>query len=372
MRARVRLAVVNLTQGGYSGGYRKYLGMLMPRLRAHPDIERLDIFAPSQVVAAGEHTWPNRDGLSGYRGLRKQIRDLRPDVVFIPTARWFDTGGTPTVVMVRNMEPLEAPFSGNSWPESAKNVMRARAARKACERADRVIAVSRHVRDFLQSRWQLDERRIGVVYHGIDPPAAEEPPRPLPLAPLGERPFLFTAGSIRPARGLEDLILAMAGDMDPERRVVVAGRVDPGAEAYGRRLRDLAQRSGVADRILWPGHLGASEMSWCFRNAALFVMTSRCEACPNTALEAMSHGTLTVSGENAPMPEFFGQAASYYRLGDGSSLATAIREALTLPADQKELLRVKGRQRARDFDWNQTAALTISEIRKVMPGSSSS
>jgi glycosyltransferase involved in cell wall biosynthesis len=363
----VRLAVVNLTQGGYSGGYRKYLAMLMPRLRAHPDVERLEIFAPAKVAAAGEHTWPIRDGLSGFRGLRKQIRDLRPDVVFIPTARWFDSGGAPTVVMVRNMEPLEVPCAGNSWPEAARNLLRARAARRACERADRIIAVSRHVRDFLQSRWHLDERRIGVVYHGIDAPAAAEPPRPASLAALGERPFLFTAGSIRPARGLEDLIGALTSDGDPEQRVVVAGRVDPGAEAYGRRLRNLAQRSGVADRIHWVGHLGASDMSWCFRNAALFVMTSRCEACPNTALEAMSQGALTISGENAPMPEFFGQAASYYRLGDASSLAGAIQAALAMSANQKDMLRMKSRERARDFDWNRTAELTISELRKVMP-----
>ena len=362
----MRLAVVNLTSGGLSDGYRKYLDRLMPRLRAHPDVDQLDFFLPRVLAEGDDRSWPPRDGLTGYRALSKQIRELRPDVVFIPTARWFDTGGIPTVVMVRNMEPLEVPFAGNSWQEAAKNMVRAYTARRAGTRADRVIAVSQHVRDFLQSRWHLDERRVGVVYHGIDSPAGSEPPRPLSLSVLGQHPFLFTAGSIRPARGLEDLILALATDADSDRRLVVAGKVDRGAEAYDHRLHELARTGGVAHRIIRPGHLSATEMSWCFRNADLFVMTSRAEACPNIALEAMSHGVVTVSGDNAPMPEFFGQAARYYQLGNPSSLAAAIRETLALPLPEKDVLRSKGRERAGDFDWNTTAERTVQELRRVM------
>lgn len=95
-------------------------------------------------------------------------------------------------------------------------------------------------------------------------------------------------------------------------------------------------------------------------------MTSRAEACPNIALEAMSHGVLTVSGDNAPMPEFFGQAALYYPLGDPPSLAAAIRETLALPLPERDFLRSKGRERAVEFDWNTTAERTMQELRKVM------
>jgi glycosyltransferase involved in cell wall biosynthesis len=382
----MRIALVNLTSGGLSGGYRKYLDRLTPRLRLQPGVDRLDVFMPPALAGRDELSWPRRDSLTGYRGLRKEIARLHPDVVFIPTARWFDTGGVPTVVMVRNMEPLEVPFGGNSWREGAKNLVRAYTARRACARADRVIAVSEHVSDFLRSHWHLDAGRLGVVYHGIDPPDTIEPPRPASLSVLGRNPFLFTAGSIRPARGLEDLVGALAvaqtlpsvrsrplsaagvgaEGVDKGLQLVVAGQVDRGAEGYDRRLQDLAERGGVAHRIIWPGHLTAAEMSWCFRNAELFVMTSRAEACPNIALEAMSHGAVTVSGENAPMPEFFRDAARYYRPGDPSSLAVAIRETLALPRDEKEALRSKARSRAGDFDWDATAERTIAELRKVV------
>jgi len=362
----MRLAVVNLTSGGFSGGYRKYLHSLMPRLRAHPDVERLDVFVSRRLAVGDDRSWPPNDGLTGYRALSRQIRQLRPDVVFIPTARWFDTGGIPTVVMVRSMEPLERPFGGNTWKEGAKNVVRAYTARRACLRADRVIAVSEYVRNFLESRWHLDAHRVGMVYHGIDRAAESEYARPASLSVLGAHPFMFTAGSIRPARGLEDLILALATDPDSERRLVVAGQVDPGAEPYNRRLRELARNRNVAHRIIWPGHLNPREMFWCFRNAELFVMTSRFEACPNIAIEAMNQGVLTVSGNNGPMPEFFGQTARYYQPGDPLSLAAAIRDTLALSPSEKDVLSSRARQRAGQFDWDATAERTVQELRKVM------
>src|SRR5262249_59993443 len=88
-----------------------------------------------------------------------------------PTARFLDCG-RPCVVMVRNMEPLERPFGGNTLRAGLRNLARAWTARRACRRATRVIAVSRHVADFLTSRWGLPPSKVGVVYHGVDPAPA--------------------------------------------------------------------------------------------------------------------------------------------------------------------------------------------------------
>ena len=57
-------------------------------------------------------------------------------------------------------------------------------------------------------------------------------------------------------------------------------------------------------------------------------MTSRVEACPNIALEAMSHGAFCLAADNPPLPEFFQGAALYYRPRSGEALAHAITAAL--------------------------------------------
>ena len=132
--------------------------------------------------------------------------------------------------MIRNMEPLARPIAGNRLIDMAKNLGRAYAAWQACRHASRVIAVSNYVRDFLIHTWHVPAERLGVVYHGVDSPRQGAfMPTPANLGGLGPQPFLFTAGSIRPARGLEDLVdalgtLATAQGFRPP--LVVAGELN--------------------------------------------------------------------------------------------------------------------------------------------------
>lgn len=363
---RMKIAVVALTRGNASGGNRKHLGRLVPLLREQPEVERLDLFVPPQMAGESDRTWPPHDELRGFRELRRALVSLRPDVVFIPTARMLWVPGVPVVTMVRNMEPLEIPFGGNAVAEGLRNVVRAAAARKACRQSDRVIAVSDHVRDFLVERWQIPDDRIGVVYHGVDIAAEEDGvATPAALASVEGSRFLFTAGSIRPARGLEDLIAALPS-VASDVRLVIAGSVDRGAEPYARRMRRLADEGGVTSRVVWAGQLDHAAMSWCFRRAALFVTTSRAEACPNTVLESMAHGAVAVSTDHPPMPEFFTDTALYYRERDPLDLSLRIAEALALSKDARARLRDRAIARARRFTWQATARATIAELQHAI------
>jgi glycosyltransferase involved in cell wall biosynthesis len=365
----VKVAVVNLTRGGFSGGYRKYLGRIVPLLAADPRVQQLCLAMPPGVPFAGltgieTITWPPGDERRGYRALRQGLWRLSPDVVFIPTARWLDCGSIPTVVMVRNMEPLTVPFGGNSFLEGIRNLARAHAARVACRRASRVVAVSRHVRDFVARRWKISPARVGVVYHGADPLISESIAAPswaLDNHQAGR--FLFTAGSIRPARGLEDVIQALGccGTDHPTSRLVIAGRADRGTAVYERRMRRLAAAQGAA-RVLWAGQLTSAEMAWCFQQCAAYVTTSRAEACPNTALEAMHNGCLVVSTRQAPMPEVFGDAAVYYEPGNAEDLTVQLRRLFAAEPEERTARREALRERASRFQWRETADRTIEEL----------
>jgi glycosyltransferase involved in cell wall biosynthesis len=369
----VRVALVNLTHGGFSGGYLKYLERLLPRLSAHPAITDLSVFVPEAAVAAIDagpwtlRTFPVRQP-GGIAALKHMVRECRPDLVFIPTASWVDFGGVPVVVMVRNMEPLEVPFGGNPPSAILKNLARRSMARRACRRATRIIAVSKHVSSFLTTRWSIDPAKVAVVYHGLGG-SDVAPVRANTLQGIGGR-FLFTAGSIRPARGLIDLIDAMepvrksAGDVV----AVIAGGIDGGMERHAAGLSRHAAKLGIADRIVMAGKLNAGEMRWCYEQAAAFVMTSRAEACPNIALEAMSHGCACISVDRPPMPEFFENTALYYRPGDAAQLADAIAVLLQHP-DRARQLRTAAVARAAHFDWDTTAQRTVAELQAALRAS---
>ena len=116
--------------------------------------------------------------------------------------------------------------------------------------------------------------------------------------------------------------------------MVIAGGVDLDRTQlpYLQRMKNLAEKLGVNSQIAWTGHLNAAEMSWCYSHCRLFLMTSRVEACPNIALEAMSHGAFCLAADNPPLPEFFQEAALYYRPKCGEALAQTISAALAYSA----------------------------------------
>jgi glycosyltransferase involved in cell wall biosynthesis len=342
----MRVAVANLTGGGFSGGYRKYLDRLVPLLADDPRVSAVQVYGPG--------TAPHQIS-----------QPFDPDVFFIPTARWLDVAGAPVVPMVRNMEPLAVPLAGNGPMESLRNLARARVARRACRQGDRIIAVSSFVRDFLVERWSIDTAKIGVVEHGVDPPMAlADTVRPAALEGPDVPGFAFTAGSLRPARGLEDAIRAL-GELRGRgvpMALVVAGSTTPATRRYEQRMRGLARECSVEGQVLWAGELAAPEMAWCFRHCLAFVMTSRAEACPNLLLEAMAHGCACISVDRRPMTEMLGPAGRYYSLGSGPDLARQLSAAAALDADARGRLRRSTLERAAGFDWHRTAEKTVDQL----------
>jgi len=368
----MHIAVLNLTSGEFSGGYRKYLRTLLPLIRADARVSRLDVFNPPGALLQKEAdgidhlSWPDGDAMRGFRALKARLMELSPDVVFIPTAQWLPLG-IPTMVMVRNMEPLLVPFAGNSPATAARNLVRRYLAHRACKRADRVLAVSGHVKEFIISRWGIAEDRVGTVLHGVGPALPPEKTHRPAMIPAGLHPTLFTAGSVRPARGLEDLINAL-GDLrhqDITPTLIIAGETNRGSEGYKPQIESLAKRRNVAGQLVWTGQLKEAEIAWCLRECDVFVMTSRAEACPNTALEAMSYGAVSVAGNNAPMPEIFGDTAIYYPSGNGKMLADCLRSVLVeRDRSVKETMARNAMRRAGQFSWRETAERTVTELEK--------
>jgi glycosyltransferase involved in cell wall biosynthesis len=298
------------------------------------------------------------------------LHSLAPDIVFFPTARIADCAGLPTAVMVRNMEPLAAPFRDNPWSVRARNVARRLAARRSCERATRVIAVSRYVADFLTEHWSIPARQVGLVYHGVEQGSFEALRSNVPDALAGLDPtnrWLFTAGSIRPARGLSDLLLALPhipNNFGPL-TLVIAGSPDPGVERHYNWLRELAAAQHRV-HVLWAGQLDSAAMRWCMGHADLTVLTTRAEACPNIALEALAHGALTLAADTPPLPEFLGDTAVYYKAGRPENLAVHVCSLLrTLPA-RREHAAERARARARAFTWDATVEQTVKELQTAL------
>jgi glycosyltransferase involved in cell wall biosynthesis len=371
----MRLAIINLTGGGLSGGGMKTMRYLVPCIHNEIHTSKVRVFVPSNgpdltlLVNQGLKAWPERDWMKGFYWLRREIRAFAPDAIYVPNAMWLNFGDIPYVIMVRNMEALVQPFGGNPVSVGIKNLLRREMARYACRNASRIIAVSQFVHDFLVEKWHISSSKIGVVYHGIEPPISfQKIVTPSRLDKLKVEPFLFTAGALLYYRGLEDIIRAinLLKERYPSHKLLIAGESIRGTSGYKKRMEQLVDELGLSSSVIWLGHLSQAEMSWCFHHCEAFVMTSRVEACPNIALEALSYGCINISTFQPPMPEIFGNGALYYNSDCPEDLAERIVQILNLTSAEKTAMRDRVRCLSGQFSWASTAKKTFENLEQAI------
>jgi len=375
----MRIAMVNITAGGMSGGYKKYLCNILPRMADNPGVDEILCLGHSSLnLADWFETRPNLyfANCDSFRILRssinvdlwKHLGGFSPDIIFIPTERFLKFREVPVVNMVQNMEPLADVNEGNPISERVENWFRVYYAKRAVKKADRVIAISIFVKEFLVKKWNISEDKIRLIYYGIDGSKNSNAIKPSKLPTDWEGKFLFTAGSIRPARGLEDILRAMhylSSEGEKSIRLVIAGDTVPNMAVYKNKLKRWVEKHGFADRICWAGNLGEDEMKWCYNNCSAFVMSSRVESFGQIALEAISHGCICISADNPCLPEIFKDAAVYYPPKDSQSLAKSIKSILSWNPRQKEEMAVRARNRAAMFSWDVCATKTVEELIKA-------
>lgn len=379
----MRIAIVNLTGGGMSGGYKNYLRHILPLLAANPQATAILCAAPAtvgvrdwcgqlpNVTSTTCQPWRWHNLFLPFRdpSFRRQLDQFNPEVIFVPVERPFRFNHIPTVTMIQNMEPLAYRSASHPLKERFKQWLQRQTARRAIRQADRVIAISGFVRDWLQRQWHVPAAKIGLVYHGVEVPSGNEgvQPKNIPAAWAGR--FLLTVGSLRPARGLDDLVQALR--QRPQAFSAVAGIVIAGPPAavsleYLADLRQQIAQAGWTNRVCWAGELSPSEVQWCYRHCQLMVMTSRVEACPTVALEALAAGAVCIAANNPPLPEIFADSAEYYHPRSPDDLARVISDLSHWSTEHITASQHRAQQRATDFTWQEAADRTLSELQLVL------
>ncbi len=175
----MKIAVINLTGGGMSGGYRKYLLNVIPRMATNSGVKAILCASPESVNV--------QDWFEPFRNvkfvnckpfrflpsnhdtkLRHHLKGFRPDVIFVPVERSFQFNRVPVVRMLQNTEPFVGSIEGNSLTERLRLWPQIINGKRSILRASRIIAISKFVRDFLIIDWKIPKNKIGLVHHGID------------------------------------------------------------------------------------------------------------------------------------------------------------------------------------------------------------
>ena len=240
------------------------------------------------------------------------MRDLRPDVVVTNTSTIVSGamaaafGRTPHVWYVREFGRDDYSLRFDVPERLAWRIIASSAA---------VVVNSEALRRFLARRGVVESVR--VLPYAVDAPRFPDPRRP-------GRPFrLASLGAIRPSKGHEDAVAAVALLVDSGRDVVlrISGNDWQGHED---RLRGLARQLGVVSRVEVAGF--SSNPLGLIEAADVVLVCSRSEAFGRTTIEALKSGRPVVGTSSGATPELIdpGQTGLLYPPGDTEALADRV------------------------------------------------
>lgn len=267
--------------------------------------------------------------------------------------------------MVRNMEPF-VKISNNPVKELIKNKLKKIIFLNSCNKSNHIIAVSNFVKNTLVDKYKINNNKVSRVYHAGAVPLNDNE---LENINLGINDFIFTAGSIRPARGLEDIIIAL-GLVNKINKTIphllIAGDCIK-MSSYKKKLIKLSKKYKIKDKIIWLGKINQNKMGWCYRNAISTIITSRVESFCFIAHEALCYGSTIISSNRKCLPEILGDAAIYYESLNSKELSIKIIDLLkisTQKKNSKSLIQAKNFNNIRNFEE------TMKVFQKVNSASS--
>lgn len=236
---------------------------------------------------------------------------------------------------------------------------------RSLRKANRLIADSQNTKRDLVKHLSIEEKKIDVVYLGVDRtvyrPLDNLPSRRIYGIPPDSK-VVFYAGSLEPYKNVKIVIEALSILKKNRLRVflLISGR---GAN-QNVNLLSLIENAGLKDRVIFTGFVPELELPILYNIADVFVMPSLYEGFGLPVLEAMSCGCPVISSNSSSLPEVVGAAGMLISPYEAKTWADALQEVLE-DTTKAQIMSVAGLEQAAKFNWDVTAMATIATYMKL-------
>lgn len=322
--------------------------------------------APSATIDRGQYPWRLGALASHLLRFRSLERRLPPSNLYHATEHLLPRLARPTVLTVHDLI-FEAFPQHHTWTNRAFLQV---AMPLFVRAADAIIAVSQQTRRDLMARYGTPDRKIRVIYEGIDerfapigPPAVARIRRQYASGP--DRPYLLMVGTLEPRKNHATAMRALARlkRAGYPHRLLVSG----GKGWLFEPVAGLVAELGLTDDVTFAGRVPDDDLPALYAGADALLLPSLYEGFGFPVLEAMACGTPVVCADSSSLPEVAGDAALLVPATDDEALAAAVERILTEPGLAEELRR-RGAAQAARFRWEKCAAETVAVYREVGAG----
>jgi len=263
-------------------------------------------------------------------------------------------------------------FSIPQYLSAVKRTRNKTVANMMAKKADRIIAVSKSVKDDIKKFLNIGVEKTEVIYSGLDSRFFEDSELSASKV-LGKyditKKYILFLGTLEPSKNIARLLEAFSKFKAAQKKknagkfeyqLVLAGKRGWLSQEYLQIIKDLS----LTKDVVFTGYVIGDELVPLFAGAEFFVMPSLYEGFGMTVLEAFATKTPAILSNVASLPEIAGDAALFVNPLDATELAEAIEKFATDGALRESYIE-KGLEQAKKFDWEKTARETL-EIYKSL------
>ncbi len=289
--------------------------------------------------------------------------------------------GTPLIVTTHSLEPLRPwkreqlgrGYDASSWIEKT-----------AIEMADAVIAVSQETKQDVLSYFDVDEKKISVIYNGIDLNEYQVTTDTSALDTYGidqSRPYVLFVGRITRQKGIIHLVNAIKY-IDSDTQIVLCAGA-PDTEDIGREMKvSVEEVQKLRSNVIWIAEMvSKKEVIQLYSHAAVFCCPSIYEPFGIINIEAMACKTAVVASNVGGIKEVVTndtgilvpleqEKTAPFEASDPDKFSRDLAAAInTLMSNEKlrETMGANGRERVEKyFDWRAIARQTEDLYKKIL------
>lgn len=241
-------------------------------------------------------------------------------------------------------------YEHQKWGGLAQRALRL--GERMCVRyADKLIVVSRVLRDYVETSYQ---RKAYYIPNGVMPSSSLPPDEIYKKWGLEEKDYIVNVSRLIRHKGIHYLIRAFK-ELNTEKKLVIVGE-GTYTDDYVRQIKEEAQDD---PRVILTGVQFNDTLKELYSNAFAFVQPSEAEGLSISLLEAMSYGLPVISSNIEENQEALGDAGIFFQNKDHKDLAQKLEYLINNPETAQALGEKSKEKTRREYNWENIAEETL-------------
>lgn len=236
--------------------------------------------------------------------------------------------------------------------------------RKACENADKIIAVSECTKRDIIEYFGIPADKIEVVYQGCDTsfihPVTEEKKREVRTKYQLPEHYILNVGSIEERKNALSAVKALMMLPDQIHLIIVGRQTE-----YTDRIKSFIKENKLEERVHIISNVSFDDLPAFYQLAEIFVYPSRFEGFGIPIIEALYSGIPVVAATGSCLEEAGGPDSIYVHPDDIKGMGNAFKLIYSDPETKKGMIE-KGQIFAKRFSEKKQAEELLNIYKKLM------